>query len=183
MDRIGQSEALELVKTLRSKTTLKHFEPRMDPPAEGDFQVEEVINRLRLASNRGEVEKAIETLVWLDVPINPESRVKIESRDDQLRVRENRPTRRLDENTAGITAPLNLTSIDLSMNPPGVAEWCKTKILNMESYPTTYQVNSSNTKSSRSQRVALIVKYESLVMRAKALRTFQCNRGSTIEYH
>ena len=132
MDRIGQSEALELVKTLRSKTTLKHFEPRMDPLTEGDFQVEEVINQLRLASNGGEVEKAIETLVWLDVTINPESRVKIESRDDQLRVRENRPTRRLAriENTAGITAPLNLTSIDLSMNPPRAAEWCKTKILN-----------------------------------------------------
>ncbi|MEC8475558.1 MAG: hypothetical protein VXZ38_12955 [Planctomycetota bacterium] len=132
MDRIGQSEALELVTTLRSTTTLTHFEPRMDPPTEGDFQVEEVINRLRLASNGGEVEKAIETLVWLDVTINPESRVKIESRDDQLRVRENRPTRRLArvENTAGITAPLNLASIDLSLNPARVAEWCNTKILN-----------------------------------------------------
>lgn len=132
MDRIGQSEALKLVKTLRPKATLKRVEPQINSTVEVDFQVEEVINRIRLASNGGEVEKAIETLVWLDVTINPESRVKIESRDDQLRLRENRPTRRLAriENTAGITAPLNLASIDLSLNPPRVAEWCKTKILN-----------------------------------------------------
>ena len=89
-----------------------------------NFTDEQVINRAirraYLAHSKQEIEEALAPLVWLEFSINPESRVKIQSTKDRMRFHQGIPLYRLAkiENTAGITAQLNLSAIDLSTDPP-----------------------------------------------------------------
>lgn len=96
-----------------------------------DRQINEVLDRLKAASTESEIKSALKPLVWLRVSVNPESRVKINAVRDKVRLRQHQARRFLVlvENTAGITAPLNLTAIDLATHPPEEAGWCEIAIV------------------------------------------------------
>ena len=98
----------------------------------GDHEmVSEALSGLRTAESRRDFTEALEPLVALDVAVNPESRVKVSSRLPKLTLKAGRPQQFLIkvENTAGITAPLNLQAIDVATNPPGFASWCSIQIV------------------------------------------------------
>jgi hypothetical protein len=97
----------------------------------GDGESVAAINELKGATNFREVQSALEPLVLFDVSVNPESRVKINSRRDRIRLHQERPERFLIkvENTAGITAPLNLSAIDVALNPPTAANWLSVEVV------------------------------------------------------
>ncbi|MEC8691621.1 MAG: hypothetical protein VX016_08685 [Verrucomicrobiota bacterium] len=91
-----------------------------------------IIKQIEEAQNNIELSEAIDQLTLIDVGINPESRVKISSTNSKITLHENVPAFfiiRID-NTAGITAPLNLSPIDLALDPPGSADWCTIKVVN-----------------------------------------------------
>lgn len=81
------------------------------------------------AETRFEVDLALQPLMLLGVTINPEARVKLDGRRPRVVLHQGRPERFFIkvENTAGITAPLNLTAIDLATAPPGKAAWCEVR--------------------------------------------------------
>ncbi|MEZ6039969.1 MAG: CehA/McbA family metallohydrolase [Planctomycetaceae bacterium] len=97
----------------------------------GDAESAAAIDELKGATNFREVQAACEPLVLFDVSVNPESRVKISSRRDRIRLHQQRPERFLIkvENTAGITAPLNLSAIDVALNPPTAADWLSVEVV------------------------------------------------------
>ena len=96
-----------------------------------DAESVDAIDELKRATSFREVQAALEPLVLFDVSVNPESRVKISSRHDRVRLIQERPERFLIkvENTAGITAPLNLSAIDVTLNPPGAADWLSVEVV------------------------------------------------------
>lgn len=83
------------------------------------------------ASSEQELRASLEPLTLLSVSVNPESRVKIHSLRPKITLRCDRPQMYLIrvENSAGITAPLNLAAIDLAIAPPGRADWCTVKVI------------------------------------------------------
>ncbi|MEM6688749.1 MAG: CehA/McbA family metallohydrolase, partial [Planctomycetota bacterium] len=97
----------------------------------GDKRSKDVLEKLSQATNEGEFKYALQPLIALRVSVNPESRVKVDAITPELSLREGRPQRFLVEveNTAGITAPLNLTAIDITQSPPGPASWCSIDIV------------------------------------------------------
>ncbi len=90
-----------------------------------------VLNNLGNATSRRELDEALAPLVALEVSINPESRVKVRSLQPKLKLEQRRPQYWLIrvDNAAGITAPLNLTAIDVSTSPPGTASWCSIEVV------------------------------------------------------
>ena len=91
-----------------------------------------IIKQIEEAQNNKELSETIDKLTLIDVGINPESRVKISSTKSKISLLENEPAFfiiRID-NTAGITAPLNLSPIDLALDPPDSADWCTIKVVN-----------------------------------------------------
>ena len=91
-----------------------------------------IIKQIEEAQNDIELSEAIDQLALIDVGINPESRVKISSTKSKISLHANEPAFfiiRID-NTAGITAPLNLSPIDLALDPPDSADWCIIKVVN-----------------------------------------------------
>ena len=91
-----------------------------------------IIKEIDEAQNDIELSEVIDQLTLIDVGINPESRVKISSTKSKISLHENEPAFfiiRID-NTAGITAPLNLSPIDLALDPPSSADWCTIKVVN-----------------------------------------------------
>ena len=98
-----------------------------------------IIKQIEEAQNNIELSEAIDQLTLIDVGINPESRVKISSTNSKISLHENEPAFfiiRID-NTAGITAPLNLSPIDLALDPPGSAGWCTIKVVNDSNFSRT----------------------------------------------
>ncbi len=97
----------------------------------GDAQLAIVLRNMKAAASRAELIEALEPLVLLEASVNPESRVKLNTRINNIRLDEGRPQRFLIkvENMAGITAPLNLSAVDLALNPPGQAEWCEIEVV------------------------------------------------------
>jgi hypothetical protein len=83
------------------------------------------------ADTRFEVDLALQPLMLLGVTINPEARVKLDGRRPRIALHRGRPERYCIkvENTAGVTAPLNLTAIDLATAPPGPADWCEVRLV------------------------------------------------------
>ena len=71
------------------------------------------------------------SLTLASISINPESRVKISSTRDRIKLAANTPKQFLlkVENVAGITAPLRLRAIDLSDPDLKIADWCEIKIV------------------------------------------------------
>ena len=90
-----------------------------------------LLHRLERTASRREFLAALESLVLLEVSVNPESRVKLYSPRSRIDLAKGVARRFLIkiENIAGITAPLNLTGIDLSSDPPSVAQWCKIRVV------------------------------------------------------
>ena len=90
-----------------------------------------VLTGLKAAGTRREFHQALEPMIALDVSINPESRVKVSSRRPRVKLQLGRPHRFLIqvENTAGITAPLNLAAIDVATHPPKAATWCSIEVV------------------------------------------------------
>ena len=100
--------------------------------AEFDSQhATQVKSKLEHVSTKQEWLNALEPLVWMSVSVNPESRVKLECLRHKVHVQESVPQRFLVriQNLAGITAPLHLTPIDLSSEPPQEATWCTIKVV------------------------------------------------------
>lgn len=89
------------------------------------------INRIMKTTTKREFEAALEPLTLLRVSINPESRVKLNAVRSKIRLVKDRPHVFVVvvENTAGITAPLNLSAVDVATDPPGVADWCKIEVV------------------------------------------------------
>ncbi|MEM8668937.1 MAG: hypothetical protein AAGG48_15560 [Planctomycetota bacterium] len=94
----------------------------------------QTLRDLEASKSQAAMEKALSALVLLDVSINPESRVKIAARKTKITVQQERPTRFLVriENMAGITAPLNFSTIDLATDPPTRAGWCSVAVIDSE---------------------------------------------------
>ena len=74
---------------------------------------------------------AVKSLVFLDVSINPESRVKLAARKQRIRVPDGKPAYLLMqvENLAGITAPLKIEALNLVSTPVSKADWCQVKVV------------------------------------------------------
>jgi hypothetical protein len=91
----------------------------------------EVLRRLSESTRWDQLHAAVRPLVQFRVSVNPESRVKIESLGDQINLLQHRPQRFLIEieNAAGITAPLNLSAIDLAVQPPRQSDWCSIEVV------------------------------------------------------
>jgi hypothetical protein len=89
------------------------------------------IDRLQESESKKDMEAALAPLTLLRVSINPESRVKLNALRPNITVHGSRPQLFLIEvdNTAGITAPLHLSAIDLATHPPAKADWCKIEIV------------------------------------------------------
>ena len=104
----------------------------MRSSGDSDGETDEAIDRLKAATTKREFEAALEPLTLLQVSINPESRVKLNSLRPKISLFKDRPQRFLIavDNTAGITAPLNLSAIDLATDPPGTADWCTIEVIN-----------------------------------------------------
>lgn len=96
-----------------------------------DRQSVDVLRLLMTAATERELHAALEPLVLFHVSVNPESRVKIQSLRNKVQLHQQRPQRFLVkiENTAGITAPLNLSAIDLAVDPPAEAKWCTIEVV------------------------------------------------------
>ena len=80
---------------------------------------------------RRALEGALSPLTLLSASVNPESRVKISARSDRIELLQGRPQRFLIqlENSAGTTAPLGLTAVDITSDPPQAAEWCDVRVI------------------------------------------------------
>ena len=90
------------------------------------------IKQIKEAKNQSELNTAIDPMTLIDVSINPESRVKISSTNSKITLAQNESrffVIRID-NTAGITATLNLSPIDLATDPPSLAKWCTIEVVN-----------------------------------------------------
>ena len=90
------------------------------------------IKQIKEAKNQSELNTAIDPMSLIDVSINPESRVKISSTNSKITLAQNESrffVIRID-NTAGITATLNLSPIDLATDPPTLAKWCTIEVVN-----------------------------------------------------
>ena len=90
------------------------------------------IKQIKEAKNQSELNTAIDQMTLIDVSINPESRVKISSTNSKITLAQNESrffVIRID-NTAGITATLNLSPIDLATDPPTLAKWCTIEVVN-----------------------------------------------------
>ena len=90
------------------------------------------IKQIKEAKNQSELNTAIDPMTLIDVSINPESRVKISSTNSKITLAQNESrffVIRID-NTAGITATLNLSPIDLATAPPSLAKWCTIEVVN-----------------------------------------------------
>ncbi|MGC6435153.1 MAG: hypothetical protein ACON5I_02230 [Verrucomicrobiales bacterium] len=90
------------------------------------------IKQIKEAKNQSELNTAIDPMTLIDVSINPESRVKISSTNSKITLAQNESrffVIRID-NTAGITATLNLSPIDLATDPPTLAKWCTIEVVN-----------------------------------------------------
>ncbi len=90
------------------------------------------IKQIKEAKNQSELNTAIDPMTLIDVSINPESRVKISSTNSKITLAPNESrffVIRVD-NTAGITATLNLSPIDLATDPPTLAKWCTIEVVN-----------------------------------------------------
>lgn len=90
------------------------------------------IKQINEAKNQSELNTAIDPMTLIDVSINPESRVKISSTNSKITLAPNESrffVIRID-NTAGITATLNLSPIDLATDPPTLAKWCTIEVVN-----------------------------------------------------
>ena len=99
--------------------------------ANRDASIQTEIDAIAHSPTKQKFTAAMGALTLLRVSINPESRVKLSPLRPKIHLTKNRPQVYfvVVQNTAGITAPLNLTAIDLSADPPGVAEWCKIQVL------------------------------------------------------
>lgn len=97
-----------------------------------DSKWERSIMKIQAATSERELNACLQPLTLLHVFVNPESRVKINSPRPKIILPCDRPQWFLIsvENTAGITAPLQLSSIDLSANPPRPANWCTIDVVN-----------------------------------------------------
>ena len=97
-----------------------------------DIKSRIAIKQIKEAKNQSELNTAIDPMTLIDVSINPESRVKISSTNSKITLAPNESrffVIRVD-NTAGITATLNLSPIDLATDPPTLAKWCTIEVVN-----------------------------------------------------
>ena len=97
-----------------------------------DIKSRIAIKQIKEAKNQSELNTAIDPMTLIDVSINPESRVKISSTNSKITLAQNESrffVIRID-NTAGITATLNLSPIDLATDPPTLAKWCTIEVVN-----------------------------------------------------
>ena len=97
-----------------------------------DIKSRIAIKQIKEAKNQSELNTAIDPMTLIDVSINPESRVKISSTNSKITLAPNESrffVIRID-NTAGITATLNLSPIDLATDPPTLAKWCTIEVVN-----------------------------------------------------
>jgi hypothetical protein len=96
-----------------------------------DSKSRQAIKQMKAAESERELHRCLEPLTLLSVSVNPESRVKIHSLQPKITLRCDRPRMFLIrvENTAGITAPLNLSPIDLAVDPVASAAWCTVEVI------------------------------------------------------
>ena len=96
-----------------------------------DSRSRQAIKQMKAAESERELHSCLERLTLLSVSVNPESRVKIHSLQPKITLRCDRPRMFLIrvENTAGITAPLNLSPIDLAVDPVASADWCTVEVI------------------------------------------------------
>lgn len=96
-----------------------------------DSRSKQAIKQMKAAASERELRAALRPLTLLSVSVNPESRVKIHSLQPKITLRCDRPRMFLIrvENTAGITAPLNLSPIDLAVDPVASADWCTVEVI------------------------------------------------------
>lgn len=117
-----RAETLDEAKS-RLSNVLRRFGDRED--------VKAALLAIADVNSRSEFANALEPLVLVSASINPESRVKIESTRPRIEMRQGKPHRFLVkvENTAGVTAPLQIETIDLATSPPRPAMWCDVNIV------------------------------------------------------
>ena len=98
---------------------------------EHETKLKEIIGSLQKANSEQDLDVMLAPWALLQVSINPESRVKINSLQPKIELHQNQPQRFLIrvENLAGITAPLNLTPVDLAKDPPAKAAWCTVTVV------------------------------------------------------
>lgn len=96
-----------------------------------NVKAEEALERMENCQSDDQLQQALAPLTLVEVSINPESRTKISSRVQRISLKAGRPERFLVliENTAGITAPLRIQSVDLAMDPPRTAAWCQSRLI------------------------------------------------------
>jgi hypothetical protein len=89
------------------------------------------VNKLSQAKDDDDLSKVAETITWLRVHINPESRVKVSLVTSPETVVQHRTHRFLVEvhNEARITAPLRLQALDRATDPQLPASWCSIQLL------------------------------------------------------
>lgn len=82
----------------------------------GDSIADQRYGSIRKSETLDELRDALQPLVLFQVSINPESRVKIQALSDRIQLTHDRPQRFLIaiENTAGVTAPLQIQAFDMT---------------------------------------------------------------------
>ena len=93
---------------------------------------ESFVNSIRTAKSAWQFRNVVKDTVLLTVSINPEARVKLDTDTEQLFLRLHEPQYFLIsvDNTAGLTASLNLTAFNLATSPPTPTDWCEISIIN-----------------------------------------------------
>ncbi|XZE53538.1 CehA/McbA family metallohydrolase [Planctomycetaceae bacterium SH139] len=94
-------------------------------------EIKAALKALAASETRRALDEALSPLTLLSASVNPESRIKISSRTDRIELLQGRPQRFLIqlENTAGTTAPLGLTAIDIASAPPQAADWFDIRVI------------------------------------------------------
>ena len=89
------------------------------------------LSNLSKVGSKRDLREALEPLIILEASVNPESRLKLTAAKNRITVRQGRPQRFLVaiENTAGVTAPLQIEAFDLSESASQVADWIQVKVI------------------------------------------------------
>ena len=97
----------------------------------GTDNIHSAIAKANSAKTTSQFTESLVGLTLATVSINPESRVKIASTRDRIKILPDKPTRFLVcvDNVAGITAPLRLRTIDLAKPKSDEADWCDVKLV------------------------------------------------------
>lgn len=87
--------------------------------------------RIQSSKTLPELREVLDELCLLSVSINPESRVKLDALKPRITVKAGCRIQFLlkIENTAGVTAPLQIEAYDMASADAGLAEFCECKIL------------------------------------------------------